>query len=227
MGLTLNFSKYQIFRAKNAIIGYYLALLILIGLPVLFNVSMEFNGGNAVFFFVLGLNLFKSSFHFSQANNISRRSFLISTLTTVLVLTGIVANLDYLFSVLITKLNPHTLYDGVFENIYTLRSTAKIFWNWALLTFTGSLGLLISMIYYRFNTLIRVLTSLSPLYVTLIWLHLLTEKTREVIRLSFLMAMGLGAPTLNPYLGGLSLFVVSALVWLINSILIDKMRIRS
>ena len=79
---TLKISKYHIYQTMKSVKGFY---TIFISVIIFLYIISSYQGGSVsssgleistiIFLFVAGLNSFKSNFKFSQANNVSRKTF--------------------------------------------------------------------------------------------------------------------------------------------------------
>ena len=136
-----------------------------------------------IFLFVCGLNSFKENYYFAKASNISRRTFISGILISVLPITALMSIIDIIINRITNIfLQSPTLYDMSFGNLRLVQRSG-VEWiqsnsiNDLLLTFIFELviciaayilGLVITMIYYRCNKLMKVIVSVSPLLVTIV-----------------------------------------------------------
>ncbi len=121
--------------------------------------------GSVVFVFVLGLNWFKTSFRFSQANNLPPRSvfFLGGTILAILALTLVMSSVDLVLSGVFRGVTI-----GLYRQIYPPHILAQLLWSWLASIVSASFGLMVAMVYYRSTPPLKILVSLSPVFV--IWL---------------------------------------------------------
>ena len=172
-------AKYQIADNRNGVLVYY---AVLIGLALIMVATPNWNStgttslsgvSSMIFIFVLGLNCFRSSFLFCQANNISRRSFYFATICPFWCWrsSSVCAILCSMPCWADTRFMKASLRD------YPASGFAKILWTTALFTFSASLGWMITMIYYRANPWVKVLVSISPIVVITLagYLHQRTD----------------------------------------------------
>lgn len=219
--------KYQISTFSKVLAIVYLVVAILTVLTVVSGGGSEFNGGTTIVLFVIGLNCFKSSFLFAQANNVTRRSFFIGTLLA-LVFSAFAASL--IDTVLASLLRGRVSYGILFERIYPQNLGARLPWQFALLTLAASSGWLITMIYYRSNTLMKYFVSFSPLL--MIWIINLVAKATNgelwaVLDKFGAWALGFSTGIPNPYPPIITFSVASLLIWLVNAALMYKMPVKT
>jgi len=161
MARVWSFTKYQLRDYRTAVLVFYLVLAVIAAFILAINGRVEgqasLSGGSIIFVFVIGLNCFKSSFLFAQANNISRRVFYQATLLSLVGLGIIMGAVDMILDAALQRL---PIYLGLFEQLYGKAPLAKGLWTTASLVFAGSLGWMITMIYYRSSNLWKVVVSL-------------------------------------------------------------------
>jgi hypothetical protein len=225
------FTKYQLRDYRTAVLVYYLILAALIALVVGNSGRIEgqdsLSGGSIIFIFVLGLNCFKTSFRFAQANNISRRAFYLATLLSLVGLAIIMGVVDLILDVL---MDSFPIYVSLFEQIYGMSGIAKGLWTTASLVFAASLGWMITMIYYRSNTVWKVIVSLSPVAAisVLSLLDRLSGGKAVSSTLSFLTwAFGFAGETPNPFQAVLTFLAGSAIIWAINILLLYRAPVKN
>ncbi len=124
--------------------------------------------GNAsfIFIFIMGLNSFKSSYHFFQAFNISRKAFYWGN---AMALTGLALVMSLIDIVISRVLSWFMVYQGTYETLYQSTNAALDFlWSFSLLLAAACAGWLITLLYYRSNKTLKLLISLSPVVIVLI-----------------------------------------------------------
>lgn len=226
------FAKYQLSDNRDGVLGFYGILLTLAFIMIVTrgwdsSGQTSLSGSSVVFIFVLGLNCFRTSFLFAQANNISRRSFYFAT---ILALVGLAAILSLADFVLDSVMSRYPFYAGFFEQIYQGPWIAKLLWTTSLLTFSASLGWMITMLYYRANTVVKVLLSISPIVaITLVsYIHQRTGGAFGYRLLDLLTKVfGFSAEIPNPYPAVATLALASLLIWGVNYLLMYKTPVRS
>lgn len=231
MNRVFSFTRYQLRDYRNAVLTFYVILitlaLIMLASSGKSSGQSSISGGSIVFVFVLGLNCFKTSFLFSQANNLSRKTFYLATLLSLVGLAIIMGFGDFIFEALMGRMPS---YRGIFEQIYGESSRAKILWSVVSLTFAGSLGWMITMLYYRSTTLWKVIISVSPVVVLSVFTYLnsLLGGRLGISLGSFLVtAMGFAGETPNPYPAILSFTLGSIMLWLVNYVLMYKVPVKA
>lgn len=154
--------------------------------------GLEFS--TAIFVFVVGLNIFKESFYFLKANNVSRKDYLIGTALSLISFSAILSIIDIilnrLYNIFIdspmfyemafgsyNKLNNGTLGIGSYDKINNviwsqgtdiLTLLGSFLMQWGLCLLAVSLGLLINLIYYRSNKPLKLIVSISPAIVIIL-----------------------------------------------------------
>lgn len=216
MYVILKFTKYQLSFVKFALPIWYLSSMVTPLLPKLTGGQIATTGGSTLVLFILCVMLFQTSFSFSQANNISRRSFFYSTLLSLVSLAGMVTVIDALFVKII---------NDTFSFFYP-PSIAKFPWNFAFALLVGGLGWMITLMYYRSNTVTKVMISLIPVVTPIVWFFWLKEETRGFLQTLFAKAMGFGGSVPNPYPGILTLLLLSACVSSITALLMYKITVK-
>ena len=230
MSRVRSFVRYQLWDFRKAVLIYYAAIIAI----ALFMIAGRgdstgqsgLSGSTIVFVFVIGLNCFRTSFLFSQANNMSRRTFFLATIASLLGLAVLMSLVDFVID---SVMNKFPFYQGFFDQIYLAPGLAKILWTILLLTFVSSLGWMVTMLYYRANTLVKVLISVSPIVIITIlgYLHQRTAGRLGYWIVSlFGKALGLSVETSTPYPAMLSFALASVLVWAINYLLMFKTPVR-
>lgn len=220
----LKLAQYQLSQYKIAMLIYYPIL-------ILFAAFSDVPGsGNAtassvITIFVLGLNSFKSSFKFSQANNITRRTFFFGTIISLLALASFMALAD----AILDKFFKHVSLD-LYGQIYPPSFGTQVLWSALLLGLLASLGWLITTLYYRVNAKGKILVSLSPILIY--WLLSLVENLTDgrfgdVTGRFVLWALGAGGAVLNPFAAILSFFVMSLILWFFNYLLIYRAPVKA
>jgi len=231
MARVWSFTKYQLRDYRTAVLVFYLVLAAMIALTLGISGRMEghasLSGGSFIFVFVIGLNCFKTSFRFAQANNLSRRVFYLATLLSLVGLAVIMGAVDVILDAVMDRL---PIYLGLFDQIYGKSAVAKGLWTTASLIFASSLGWMITMIYYRSNTVWKVIVSLSPVAAisVLSLLDRLSGGKAVSSTLSFLTwAFGFAGETPNPFQAVLTFLAGSAIIWAINILLLYRAPVKN
>lgn len=218
------FSKYLLAFFTKGVLSYYIMIIAISVLTLLGGGQSEINGGGLLLTFALGLMFFKDSFLFSQANNISRRSFYVSTLLSILALSAILSIFD---SILAAVLEGLITYDPIFLNriLYQMTYLGRIPLTAILLTLSFSGGWMTRMLYYRANTPLKMVISLSPIILISSYERLdrLTGNRLGASFLSFILrVLGLTGEVPDPYPAMLSFALFSVVVWGFNYVLMYR-----
>lgn len=227
---SLKIAKYEFFDALNSIKAYYAILIaIFVSITLLAGTNdgeikssgIEFS--TIIFIFIAGLNSFKNSFKFTQGNNISRKTFfqglMISTLPTaaLMAVADVILNRIYNLVVFCPTIYD-MLYSKGFGEHYWSQSNSfstllgTVMFLVFLYAMAFNLGVLINLIYYRSNTVLKVIISAAPfaLMTLLVNFHnLLPQEFFNSVGKFLFNAFGLNNN--NAYAACFSFFVIAAL----------------
>ncbi|MFZ5354555.1 MAG: hypothetical protein ACOZCL_17765 [Bacillota bacterium] len=188
--------------------------------------GMEF--ATVFFLFVMGLNMFKENFNFSQANGLSRKSFLIGTVMGIIpialglsILDLIINRVYNLFVHCPTNFDMiYGIYKGLSHreavesvmNWAQLNSISTLFgtivWQFALYSTVIILGILISLIYFRSNSIIKIVVSVVPLSLIMLLSYLADIYPTFERSINQLITAAFGWNTSNPYIAVFSFLVI-------------------
>jgi len=203
-------------------------------------VSMSgIEASTVIFLFVCGLNSFKTNFYFAKSNNISRKTFIKGILISTLPIAFVTSILDIIVN-RITNIfisNP-TFYDMSYGEFYNAggwssgntwiqsNSLGTIF-NTILFQFTLCLvayliGLVINMIYYRCNKMMKTVVSVAPIAVIIIINTLAYNFPEIVINISRFINFIFGLDPINVYAAITTFIVISIALALASFMLIRK-----
>ena len=214
--------KYQIETFIKPTIIYY---SIFIAVVVVLTIVAKYNEGNFVssglelstwiFIFVTALNSFKSPFYFSQANNVSRKSFYLGTLFYSVVVSLVIPVID----IIINRI--YNFFEGVsfkVDNSITSLLGNYLFLVGVLLVIF-SIGLLITTVLFRLNNIGKCIAGgiIATLTITS---SFISESFWANIGSLFSNIFGYGSR--NVYIGVTTLVVISSLCFAINYILQRK-----
>lgn len=181
--------KYQLKTSVKATFIYYsiligILLIVLVEKIVDKDNNIHFSGveiSTAIFIFVAALNSFKSTFYFSQGNNVSRKTFIKGNIKYGLIMSAILSVIDIVLNRVyniftICPTNFHTIYGKIIFNQdnkqWQWAQTSHIssflqayIWYFALYAFLFMLGLSITIIYFRLNKLGQVIISIIPVII--------------------------------------------------------------
>lgn len=177
---TLKMAKYQAYDLLSAVRVFY---IIIISILFFLGVLATYNKGNVsssgidfatvIFIFVAGLNSFKSAFKFSQSNNISRITFFKGTILGALPITFGMAVLDIIINRIYNLFVSSPMnFDMIYRSIQYGKNfvpnndfntiIATLIFQFALYTMFFMIGLMVTTIYYRSNTVMKIIVSVSP-----------------------------------------------------------------
>lgn len=246
----LKMAKFQVLGTIPTVSVYYALFLSFIAFLVLMSVnpnagftSSGLEMSSAVFIFIVGLNSFKESFKFSQANNISRKTFFKGVIMGMIPITLSMSIIDLIinrfYNIFVHCPTNFDMIYGSFRDtgmryagsnvvawtqandFSTLFGT--ITWQFAVYSSFFLLGILISLIYYRSNKLLKVLVSVVPvILITLlnIAFRMIPTPIRNGI-LNFISA-AFGWQSRNPYMAVLSFIVLASIFACFGYLLIKK-----
>lgn len=182
-----------------------------------------------IFLFVVGLNSFKSNFHFGLTNGVSRKTQFLSYATTVLTLGVFMAITDMVISRLVAFVVPP---NNLYMELYGLRYTSivgplsflnhvqiimeQFLWYTFLYSAMAMLGYCITLIYYRSNLIMKWIVSIIPfllLFVVLPYLETITQgAVSRFIGIFISRAMGFTGQSVNPLAAVIS-FIIGYLIF--------------
>jgi hypothetical protein len=195
--------------------------------------SLEFS--SCVFLLVSGIVTAKGTFKFTQANNLTRKTYFLGTLLTVPMIAGIMACIDAilyrLFALFMTSMSAFDMdYDGavIFEkasavtwhpiNTFAAISSA-FFWQLTLYASVFILGMLFGSILYRSNRVVKIVLAIAP-----VLLFMFVFNTSSLLPDTFWSSVGsffkaaFGLNNGNSYMAVLSFTVLfcvfSGIAWL-------------
>lgn len=219
--------------------GFYSFTILILGF-----ISYKFNGNmttagfefvSSVFIFVTGITIVKSTFKFAQANNITRKTFFISTLITVPLITASMSVIDSILIRLFNLMIPvMPLFNMIYRqgdiNMANLRPdnsfislSSSFLWMLTLYASLFMLGILIGLAVYRSNRIAKLFLALIPVIIILLF-----SSAKPFVFLSAALAIGsfLKAAFSTPYTSSLSFIVLyglyASISWLILRRLIIK-----
>ncbi|MGI6113862.1 MAG: hypothetical protein ACOYEJ_07040 [Mahellales bacterium] len=237
MNNILKVIKYQLRDFRISLIVFYgivLAIIVIGGVSYSnlsndTNVSVSFSGfgmAAVIFIFVAGLNCFRDSFKFIQANNVSRKSFFMGNGITIISVAALMAIVE---AILDSTLKHFFPYQGLFQQLYKSNSmVADFLWSFGLYAFAVSLGWFITMVYYRSSKLIKTIVSLIPAFI-IILLVVINNLTAGALGRGMvnLLAAALGfGNDFNAYMAVLSFWAATAVLLGLSFLLIRRMPVK-
>lgn len=234
-------------RSLTIFYGIIIAIyLLFLSTNFLFDGNSSIGGmemSSAIFIFVLGLNSFKSNFHFGLANGVSRKTQFLSYAASAVTLAVIMAIMDIVIANIVTLIiSPKTLYLQLYGQRYSSFATQLTFinhvqmiiegfiWYTFLYSMTAMLGYCITLIYYRSNLIIKWIVSLIPFLLMFVVLPYLDNITQGAIGRfigDFIpWALGFLEQGVNPYIAVMNFFLGYILFGAVSYLLIRRATIR-
>lgn len=231
MNKVLAISKYQLKDLGKSMMVFYIALM---SLTIFFsyvfmsevsdhsgNFSVGgFGGTTTVFIFIAGLNCFKANFKFFKANNISAKFIYIGTLSALFILALTMSIIDTIINEVLTSI---INYESLHFQLYQYRSfISELVWSLGLYTLFAFLGWMITMIYYRSNTMLKIIISVCPWILLMIfargpWINVIVNFLNHILGFSY---------GNNAFIGAVSFITGSVLVALLCYLLIYRAPIK-
>ncbi len=235
--------SYQLETSIRSILVYYsifigILLLVIIQKKFMYPYSnIQSNGieiATAIFIFIIALNSFKSSFYFSQGNNVSRNSFILGTVKSGVIISAMLALIDIIINriynlFIICPTNFDTLYGRVVYGVNNnwefmlnhsvVTSLESYLWNFAIYVFLFMLGLVITMIYFRLNKLWRIIVSSIPFIIIMVLNNISEHNSDKIIEF---IGDILGINNKNPYIAMLIFIMMSILLIAMQYLLIRR-----
>ncbi|TCK98606.1 hypothetical protein EDC19_1038 [Natranaerovirga hydrolytica] len=232
-------SLYLLSGYRNPILIFYMIMIsiaLLIGITSSATATGQVNTtasgleiSTIIFLFVVGLNAFKEDFKFLMANNVTRKKFYISNILTMLSVTFIMSIIDVTLSYFYQAIvgNYESLGNQIYGNMSVI---ASILYYFSLYTLAIVIGLVITIIYYRSNQIMKIIVSITPIALFYLMLYLNSQSNNaigEAVGRFFVFALGLSRSTPNPYMGVITFFLASIGLLLINKIIMIKAPIKN
>lgn len=227
--------KYQLRDFKTAILIYYAIILAIILSLIIYKIFINpsdnayfsgFGGSAVIFLFIAGLNSFKANFKFMLVNNVSRRNFFYGSFIAFAIVAFFMALIEIMINM---SLNLIVEYEGLYEQLYYLEEYyyfADLLWSFTLFLFSVNLGLLITMLYYKSNKLMKTVISLIPAAVVILLIALNNLTGGAIINVFYEFYRDtLGFPN-NSYIAVVSFTVATIGLLGLNFLLIRKMPIK-
>ncbi len=226
--------KYNINSFKNSIIIYYSIFITICVLSAILsgNGNISSSGieiSSAIFLFVVGLNSFKENFYFMKSNNVSRKDFLYGTAISMIPVVLCMSIIDIIINRIYNMfVKCPTIYDMGYTSISNNQWYNSIDWiqsnsvGTLFNTFTFhaslclasiSLGFLITIIYYKCNSVMKVVVSVSPVAISILGSAIGMVYPNIINNINKLIAIMFGINTGNSYAAVLT-FIVSFIVFI-------------
>ncbi|MGL5085220.1 MAG: hypothetical protein ACRC68_05810 [Clostridium sp.] len=252
-------AKYNLSNVKKSIIIFYaIFIAVCTGLVVMndfANGSINSAGvelSTVIFLFVLGLNMFKESFYFSQSNNISRKTYFKGSILSIIPIALVLSLVDVIINrVYNIFVKCPTNYDMIFTNLRDIPFSeittennivmkgvsSSSYWiqnndistlfNTYLLQASGyimviALGMTIALIYYKCNKLMKTVVSVTPILLIMI-ISSTSYKFKELSQSIGLFIENIfGWNTRNPYAAITTFICIFAILVGIIYLLVKK-----
>ena len=189
-------------------------------------IGMSFSNISVIFIFIAGLNSFKNSFKFLQANNVTRKSFYIAS---IILFAGVSALMTLIDWVIFYSMRHITHGENIYEQLYNANSSflPAFAISTAFMSMTVTSGFFITMLYYKCSSLMKVIVSISPgiVFAIIFWLDTTTDGAIAAGLLRFASA-ALGVNPFNPNMAVLSFSILFAAAAALSYLLLRRMTIK-
>lgn len=240
-------ARYQIEDTMASVRNYYIVFISIIAILIFISLKMGtgFNSSGlefstVIFLFVLGLNSLRSGFLFTQSNNISRKAFYKGAILGVLSIACFMSIIDIIinrtYNIFVKS---PTNFDMIYGSFRDIRQSGEMYrwsmandigtllgtftWQYALYSMAFISGILISMIYYRSNKIMKVIISVIPFI-----LLFFSYKISALFPISVWQGLGnfianaFGWYSRNPYIAVLSFSILGTIFAGFSYLLIRK-----
>ena len=235
--------NYNIDSLKNSLLIYY-AIFISVCVALVI-ISRNSNGtvsssglevSSAIFIFIVGLNSFKENFYFMKGNNVSRRDFIYGSALSIIPVALFMSIID----IIINRIyNLFIKCPTNYDMIYTLRrgewysttdwvqiNSIEILFNTFIFQASVyivlfSLGLLITIIYYKCNSFMKVIVSVVPVALFILLNVIGTVYPNLIDKINSFITTIFGWNTRNSY-AAIFTFIVFYMILIVASRLLTK-----
>ena len=226
--------KYNLSSLKNSIIIYYaIFITICVALILLSRTGNVSSSGteisSAIFIFVAGLNLFKENFYFMKSNNVSRRDFIYGTALSMIPVVVVMSIIDIIINRIYNIfIKCPTIYDMTYTSLGSgqwysstnwIQSNSignilnSIIFQASLCLAAISLGFLITIIYYKCNSFMKVVVSVVPIAFFMLVGIISTSYPNIIENINKFIQTIFGLNTRNSYAAVLT-FIVSYIIFI-------------
>lgn len=223
-------TKYQLHDFKKAIMVYYAIIytftLCMLLIKLQFGGTFKISGFGSItmiFLFIAGLNSFKSDFKFMAAFNVSRKRFFLSSIITFTGVSLLMALVDAITNQISIYISLEGFYNSIYHNQYFVMDLT---WTFSVFLFTLSVGFFITMLYYVCNKLMKIVVSLAPVLIIILWSIISYFTGGKLMKITNNVFDFMSGETTNSYMAVISLLLLFALFSYFNYLLIRKMIIR-
>lgn len=243
--------KYQWYQYKRPLRIFYSILVLSLLMIVAVNMSQKELGiqvhgieiSSCIFILILVMSNFRTSFHFSLVNGVSRKTMFKSQITIMLVIAAIMASVDTFIS---TVYSQFVSYGPVFLLIYGDRYDIvnptdvivsisgqmileQFVWLFCLYIFIQVIGYFIRLLYYNFSRKWSLIITFTLIVTILYIFPLIDNLTNQKFfkSLSDLVKFLLGlSETMNPFVSVATFIMGFFVLAMINFQLVSKIMIK-
>lgn len=216
--------KYQLYASKGPLLIFYsimfsILLLTTSSFALFGSGAAEVRGNDMasiIFIFVLGLTSFREDFRFCLANGVSRKTQFKGFIVAILVIAGLMAVIDTIYTNLFSALVPYySFFSMIYGHIGPDEAETFLFridgllWSFFLYAAFAILGYFITLVYYRSNLLMKLIVSIVPpvlLFILLPYWAFVNQTISDSLIGLIDLILGLGSIP-NPYSAMLSFSV--------------------
>lgn len=227
--------KYRLRDYRQILLTLYLCIYLLFLFSIClksFNVNNNVSFGSmepitAVTVFVVGLTSFKEYFKFFSVNGISRKTMFFSTTSSLAVLSAAFSLIDTINCVIFSKVTSYyPIFTLLYRERYHIDSISKnviftpqillehFIWFAFLYFFLSLMGLFITTAYYRMNKALKIIVSVAVPLLLINGMNfvdvMIGGSISNFISSAMLTMFGLSNGS-NPYIGMLSMFLLTAI----------------
>ncbi|WP_300379955.1 hypothetical protein [Clostridium sp.] len=242
-------AKYNISSMKKSIAIFYSIFISICILIIILSKSSEGNVSSsglelssAIFIFIAGLNLFKENFYFAKSNNVSRKSYFLGTILSMIPIVGIMSIIDIAINRIYNLFvkcptnyemifTDYRLYNFFEDNAWIQQNDIKILLNTflfqaAVYLMLFTLGFIINMIYYKCNKFMKTVVSVTPVMLIILFNILAFNFPYESKKIGKFLLYIFGFDTRNPYMAITTFIILFIILAAIAYSLIRKMVIK-
>jgi hypothetical protein len=244
-------AKYNINSLKKSVFIYYsIFIAVCIFLVILSKICYGNFGtsgtelSSAIFIFIVGLNMFKENFYFMKSNNVSRKSYFLGTVLSMLPIATLMSVIDIIINrVYSLFVKCPTNYDMIFTDFNNGVNTTLATSNWvqgndivtlfntflfqtSLYLMLFALGFVITMVYYKCNKLMKTVISISPVMLFILFSVLASNFPYAAGKLVEFLFYILGITPRNVYTAILTFIILFIALIVVAYLFVRKMIIK-
>ena len=237
--------KYNLSSIKSGLAIYYaIFITVCISLVLLAknsDGSISSSGlemSSVIFIFVAGLNFFKENFYFMKSNNVTRKEFLYGTAASMIPIVSIMSVIDIVINRIynIFIVSP-TNYDMIYTSLrgekwflntnWVQSNSIETLFNTFIFQITVylvffSLGFLVTIIYYKCNSLMKVDVSVLPVVLIMILNIIGVAYPSLINKINIIINTMFGWDSQNSYMAVLTCVVLYIILIVISRLLTRK-----